>query len=166
MPIRNNIEAIVKQLVTPTGFVYGTNNEMNLFLDKQPLFPVVLLYPLKPIEKTETISYAINDKFSLYLEFLVKTTFDEFTSDNEPYIIQMNNLINEFLIKLDLYKISPNEPKFFEVNVNDKRQSMPVYNKFDVNLTGCNLTLSVKTFKNDGVNPNSRPPGWVAGPYG
>jgi hypothetical protein len=164
--ISDNIQAVVNQLVTPTGFVYGTKDEMNVFLDKVNSFPVVLLYPLKPIEKNETVSYAINDKFSIYLEFLYKTTFDMYTSQNEVFIDLANNLVNEFLIKLDRYRISADQPKFFVINVNDKRQSLPVYNKFDANLTGVNLTLSLTTMTNTGYDPNSRPPGWVAGPYG
>ncbi len=162
MPIRNQIEAVVNQLVTPTGFVYGTKKEINLYLDSQAIFPVALLYPLKPIKKNNTISNAINDKFSIYMEFLFKTEFDEYTSQNETYIEQANNLINEFLVKLQHYRQTPNEARFFQINVNDSESSLPVYNKFDVNVTGCNLTLELKTMTNDNVDPNSRPVGYTA----
>jgi hypothetical protein len=166
MPIRNNIEAVVKQLVTPTGFVYGTKKEMNLFLDNQGTFPVALLYPLKPIKKSNQITNSIGDRFAIYMEFLFKTEFDEFTSDNETYIKQSNDLINEFLVKLQHYRQTPLEARFFQIKVSETETSLPVYNKFDANLTGCNLALELKTMTNDNVDPTSRPAGWVAGPYG
>lgn len=165
--IRNNIEAIVKQLNSSPGFLYGTANELNLLSDKASwINGVVMLYTLKPGKDKATISHAINASYSVYMEFLYMTEFDEYSADNEVWIIKANALKEEFLVKLQAYRISNDQSKFFEVNVGDGDTSIPVYNKFDVNSTGVNLTINLATFNNTPYDPASRPPGWVASPFG
>lgn len=161
MPIRNQIEAVVNQLVIKPNFLYGTARELNVLADDVE-FPIVMLYSLKPIEKDTTLSNAIDEKFAIYLEFLFKTEFDQYTSDNETYIEQANNLCNEFLVKLQNYRESPNASRYFKIHQDEKMRSLPVYNRLDANSTGVNLTLTLKTMNNDGYDPNSRPVGYIA----
>lgn len=164
--IRNQIEAIVNQLNINPSFLYGTANELNLLVDKAK-FPCVMLYTLKPGRDKTTFSHAINASYSIYMEFLYLTEFDEYSYQNEQYIISANALKEEFLIKLQAYRMpGVTQSKFFEVNINDSDTSIPVYNKFDPNSTGVSLTINLATFNNTPYDPNSRPPGWVAGIYG
>lgn len=160
MPIRNQIEAVVNQLVSAPTFLYGTHKELNQLTDNAK-FPVVMLYTLKPITKQQTLSHAINDKFSIYMEFLFKTEFDQYTSQNETYIEQANALIDEFLIKLDNYRESEDDSRYFKIHNKDSMQALPVYNKMDVNSTGMNLSLTLNTMNNTNYDPSTRPLGYV-----
>jgi hypothetical protein len=140
MPIRNQIEAIVQTLsVTPT-FVYGTANELNLLADDAS-FPCVFMYPLQPIDVSPQVNGSVENTFSIYLEFLLKTEFDQYTSDNETYVNQALSLANEFIVKASIYR--ENGGRYFRVKAGDKARCLPVYNKFDVNTTGVNLTISL-----------------------
>jgi hypothetical protein len=140
MPIRNQIEAITQTLSTPVTFVYGTANELNLLSD-DAVFPVVFLYPLQPIDVSPHINGSVNNVFSIYMEFLFKTEYDQYTSQNETYVSQALALVNEFIVKAATYR--EGEGRYFRIKAGDHAKSLPVYNKFDVNSTGVNLTISL-----------------------
>jgi hypothetical protein len=142
MPIRNQIEAITQTLTNTPNFVYGTVNELSLLADDVS-FPCVFMYPLQPIDISPQVNGSVDNTFSVYLEFLFKTDFDQYTSDNETYVNQALNLANEFIVKASKYRES--EGRYFRIKAGDKAKSLPVYNKFDVNTTGVNLTISLAT---------------------
>jgi hypothetical protein len=143
MPIRNQIEAITQTLSTPVTFVYGTANELNQLADDTTTFPVVFMYPLQPIDVSPHVNGSVDNVFSIYLEFLFKTDFDQYTSDNETYVTQALSLANEFIVKASTYR--EGEGRYFRIKAGDRAKSLPVYNKFDVNTTGVNLTISLAT---------------------
>jgi len=142
MPIRNQIEAITQTLSTPVTFVYGTVNELNALAD-DAAFPCVFMYPLQPINISPQVNGSVDNTFSIYLEFLFKTEFDQYTSDNETYVNQALALANEFIVKVSRYR--EGDGRYFRVKAGDKAKSLPVYNKFDVNSTGVNLTITLAT---------------------
>jgi len=143
MPIRNQIEAITQTLTTPVTFVYGTANELNQLADDTTLFPVVFMYPLQPIDVSPQINGSVDNVFSVYMEFLFKTDFDQYTADNETYVTQALALANEFIVKASTYR--EGEGRYFRIKAGSKAKCLPVYNKFDVNTTGVNLTISLAT---------------------
>ena len=143
MPIRNQIEAVAQTLSTPVTFVYGTANELNQIADDATLFPVVFMYPLQPIDVSPQINGSVDNVFSVYLEFLFKTDFDQYTSDNETYVTQALALANEFIVKASTYRET--EGRYFRIKAGSRAKCLPVYNKFDVNTTGVNLTISLAT---------------------
>ncbi|HAL83364.1 MAG TPA: hypothetical protein DCO83_14925 [Mucilaginibacter sp.] len=142
MPIRNQIEAIVQTLSVTPSFVYGTANELNQLADDSS-FPCVFMYPLQPIDVSPQVNGSVDNTFSIYLEFLFKTDFDQYTSDNETYVTQALSLANEFIVKAAKYR--EGEGRYFRIKAGDKAKCLPVYNKFDVNTTGVNLTISLAT---------------------
>jgi len=142
MPIRNQIEAIVQTLSVPSTFVYGTANELNQLADDAS-FPCVFMYTLQPIDVSPQVNGSVDNVFSVYLEFLFKTDFDQYTSDNETYVNQALSLANEFIVKAAKYR--EGDGRYFRIKAGDKAKSLPVYNKFDVNTTGVNLSISLAT---------------------
>jgi len=149
MPIRNQIEAIVQTLTYTPTFVYGTVNELNQLADDAS-FPCVFMYPLQPIDISPQVNGSVDNSFSIYLEFLFKTDFDQYTSDNESYVNQALFMANEFMVKASRYR--EGDGRYFRIRAGDHAKSLPVYNKFDVNTTGVNLTLTLATmyFENYG----------------
>ncbi|HZY36411.1 MAG TPA: hypothetical protein VFE53_07175 [Mucilaginibacter sp.] len=143
MPIRNQIEAIAQTLSTPVTFVYGTANELNQLADDTTNFPVVFMYPLQPIDLSPQVNGSVENVYSIYLEFLFKTDFNQYTSDNETYVTQALSLANEFIVKASTYR--EGEGRYFRIKAGDRAKCLPVYNKFDVNTTGVNLTISLAT---------------------
>jgi hypothetical protein len=141
MPIRNQIQAITQTLSVPVTFIYGTVNELNLLADDAGTFPCVFMYPLQPIDVSAQINGSVDNTFSIYMEFLYKTEFDQFTSDNETYVNQALQLANEFIVKAAKYR--EGEGRYFRIKAGNKARCLPVYNKFDVNSTGVNLTMSL-----------------------
>jgi hypothetical protein len=141
--IRNQIEAITQTLSTPVTFIYGTANELNLLADDAASFPCVFMYPLQPVDISPQINGSVDNTFSVYLEFLYLTEFDQYTSDNETYVTQALQLANDFIVKASTYR--EGEGRYFRIKAGDKARSLPVYNKFDVNSTGVNLTLTLST---------------------
>jgi hypothetical protein len=142
MPVRNQIEAITQTLSTPVTFVYGTANELNQLAD-DAAFPCVFMYPLQPIDVSAQVNGSVDNVFSIYLEFLFKTDFDQYTADNETYVSQALSLANEFIVKAAKYR--EGDGRYFRIKAGDKAKCLPVYNKFDVNTTGVNLTISLAT---------------------
>ena len=140
--IRNQIQSITQTLTTPTTFIYGTANELNLLAD-DTTFPVVFMYPLQPVDISPQVNGSVDNTFSVYLEFLFKTEFDQYSSDNETYVTQALQMANEFVIKAAKYR--EGEGRYFRIKAGDKAKSLPVYNKFDVNTTGVSLTLTLKS---------------------
>jgi hypothetical protein len=138
--IRNQIQAITQTLTPPLTFVYGTINELNLLADDAS-FPCVFMYPLQPVDLSPQVNGSVDNTFSIYLEFLFKTEFDQFTADNETYVTQALQLANQFMINASKYR--EGEGRYFRVKAGDKAKCMPVYNKFDVNSTGVSLTISL-----------------------
>ncbi len=149
MPIRNQIQAIVQTLSRQPTFIYGTVNEMNALADDLNSFPCVFMYPLQPIEIAPHINGSVENKFSIYLEFLFKTAFDQYTSDNESYVNQALSMANEFIVKASKYR--EGEGRYFRIKATDKAKSLPVYNKFDVNTTGVNLSITLSTMYFDNI---------------
>jgi hypothetical protein len=149
MPIRNQIEAITQTLSTPVTFIYGTLNELNTLAD-DATFPCVFMYPLQPIDVSPQINGSVNNSFSIYLEFLCNTEFDQYTSDNETYVNQALQLANEFIVKASTYR--EGEGRYFKIKAGDKAKCLPVYNKFDTNTTGVNLTITLATMYFENFN--------------
>jgi hypothetical protein len=100
------------------------------------------MYPLQPIDVSPQLNGSVENTFSIYLEFLFKTEFDQYTADNETYVNQALSLANEFIVKVSKYRES--EGRYFRVKAGDKAKCLPVYNKFDVNTSGVNLTISLE----------------------
>jgi len=142
MPIRNQIEAIVQTLTGTPAFIYGTVNELNALADDAAAFPCVFMYPLQPIDVSPQVNGSVENTFSIYLEFLFKTEFDQYTADNETYVNQALSLANEFIVKTSKYREAGG--RYFRVKAGDKAKCLPVYNKFDVNTSGVNLTISLE----------------------
>lgn len=142
MPIRNQIEAVVQTLTNSPTFVYGTANEINQLADDAS-FPCVFMYPLQPIDVSPQVNGSVDNTFSVYLEFLFKTEFGQYTSDNETYMNQALSMANEFIVKVAKYR--EGDGRYFRIKAGDKAKCLPVYNKFDVNSTGVNLTISLAT---------------------
>jgi len=140
MPIRNQIEAITQSLTEQPTFIYGTVNEINQLADDAS-FPCVFLYPLQPIDLSPQVNGSVDNKFSLYLEFLYKTEFDQYTSGNEDYVNQALRMANEFIVKASKYR--EGDGRYFRIKAGDKAKCLPVYNKFDVNSTGVSLTITL-----------------------
>lgn len=141
MPIRNQIQAITQSLTEQPNFIYGTASELNLLADDAN-FPVVFMYPLQPIELSPQVNGSVSNTFSVYLEFLYKTEFDQFTADNETYVNQALQMANEFIVKVAKYRES--DGRYFRIKAGEKAKCLPVYNKFDTNSTGVNLTISLQ----------------------
>jgi len=140
--IRNQIQSITQTLSNTPTFIYGTANEFNLLAD-DATFPVVFMYPLQPVEVSPQINGSVDNTFSVYLEFLYQTEFDQYTSDNETYVNQALQMANEFIVKASKYR--EGEGRYFKIKAGDKAKCLPVYNKFDVNTTGVSLTITLAT---------------------
>lgn len=140
--IRNQVQSITQTLTAAPAFVYGTANELNLLAD-DTAFPVVFMYPLQPVDVSPQINGSVDNTFSIYLEFLYKTEFDQYTADNETYITQALQMANEFIVKAATYR--EGEGRYFRIKAGDKARCLPVYNKFDVNTTGVSLTMTLAT---------------------
>ncbi len=142
MPIRNQIQSITQILTEQPTFVYGTANEINELADDAS-FPCVFMYPLQPITVSPHINGSVDNTFSVYLEFLYKTEFDQYTSDNEIYVNQALKMANEFIVKTSKYR--EGEGRYFRIKPGNNAKCLPVYNKFDVNSTGVSLTMILST---------------------
>lgn len=142
MPIRNQIEAVTQLLTEQPNFIYGTVNEINQLADDAS-FPVVFMYPLQPIDVSPQVNGSVDNTFSVYLEFLYKTEFDQYTSGNEDYVNQALRMANEFIVKASKYR--EGDGRYFRIKAGDKAKCLPVYNKFDVNSTGVSLTITLAT---------------------
>ncbi|MEO6850711.1 MAG: hypothetical protein ABI203_03395 [Mucilaginibacter sp.] len=142
MPIRNQIEAVTQTLTAQPTFIYGTVNEINALAD-DAAFPCVFMYPLQPIDVSPQINGSVDNTFSVYMEFLYKTEYDQYTADNETYVNQALQMANEFIVKASKYR--EGEGRYFRIKAGDKAKCLPVYNKFDTNSTGVNLTITLAT---------------------
>lgn len=126
--MRNQIEAIVQTLTGSPSFAYGTQTELNTLAD-DAAFPCVFMYPLQPIDVSPQVNGSVDNTFTVYLEFLFKTDFGQYTSDNETYISQALQLANQFIVKASLYR--EGEGRYFRIKAGNKAKCVPVYNKFD-----------------------------------
>jgi len=142
MPIRNQIEAVVQTLTGNPTFIYGTANELNLLAD-DAVFPCVFLYPPQNINLSPQINGSVDNTFSISLDFLFKTDFDQYTADNESFVSQALFMANQFIAKASTYR--QGDGRYFRIKAGDKAKCMPVYNKFDVNTTGVSLTITLAT---------------------
>jgi len=142
MPIRNQIEAVTQLLTQQPTFIYGTVNEINQLADDAS-FPCVFMYPLQPIDVSPQVNGSVDNTFSVYLEFLYKTEFDQYTSGNEDYVNQALRMANEFIVKASKYR--EGDGRYFRIKAGDKAKCLPVYNKFDVNSTGVSLPITLAT---------------------
>jgi hypothetical protein len=147
MPIRNQIEAIVQTLSNSPAFIYGTANELNTLAD-DTTFPAVFLYPPQLINLSPQVNGSVQNIFTIMIEFLYKTEFDQYTADNETYVSQALHLANQFIVKAAKYR--EGDGRYFRINAGEKVKCTPVYNKFDVNTTGVslNITLAAMYFDN------------------
>ena len=150
MPIRNYIYNITQSLNVKPGFVYGTANELNQLADDEA-FPCVFMYPLQAIELSPAVNGSVHNTFTVYLEFLFKTSFDQYTADNETYVSQALHMANEFLVKASHYTAN-GTARQFKVMAGSKAKCLPVYNKYDVNTTGVGLTLTLQNMGFDNFN--------------
>ena len=142
MPIRNQIEAVTQLLTEQPTFIYGTVNEINQLADDAS-FPCVFMYPLQPIDVSPQVNGSVDNTFSVYLEFLYKTEFDQYTSGNEDYVNHALRMANEFIVKASRYR--EGDGRYFRIKAGDKAKCMPVYNKFDANSTGVSLAITLAT---------------------
>jgi len=142
MPIRNQIEAVVQTLTGSPTFIYGTANELNLLAD-DATFPCVFLYPPQNINLSPQINGSVENTFSITLDFLFKTDFDQYTADNETYVSQALFMANQFIAKASTYR--QGDGRYFRIKAGDKAKCVPAYNKFDVNTTGVSLTITLAT---------------------
>ncbi|GGB08002.1 hypothetical protein [Mucilaginibacter rubeus] len=138
--MRNQIEAIVQTLNGNLAFAYGTQAELNTLADDIS-FPCVFLYPLQPIEVSPQVNGSVDNTFTVYMEFLFKTDFGQFTAENETCISQALQMANQFVVKASKYR--EGEGRYFRVKAGQKAKCVPVYNKFDVNTTGIGLTIAL-----------------------
>jgi hypothetical protein len=129
--IRNQIQSITQTLSSAPTFIYGTQNELNLLADDAS-FPCVFMYPLQPVDVSPQINGSVDNTFSVYLEFLYKTEFDQYSADNEIYVNQALQMANEFIVKAAKYR--EGEGRYFRIKAGDKARALPVYNKFDENI--------------------------------
>jgi hypothetical protein len=150
MPIRNHIFKITDTLSGSPGFIYGTANELNQLADDKA-FPCVFMYPLQSIELSPAINGSVHNTFTVYLEFLFKTNFDQYTYDNETYVSQALHLANEFLVKASNYSDN-GVARHFKIMAGSKAKCLPVYNKYDVNTTGVSLTLTLQNLGFESYN--------------
>jgi len=144
--MRNQIETIVQSLTGGPTFAYGTQNELNTLADDKT-FPCVFMYPLQPIEVSPQVNGSVDNTFTIYLEFLFKTDFGQFTADNETYVQQALQMANQFIVKASKYR--EGEGRYFRIKAGIKAKCLPVYNKFDVNTTGIGLTITLPTMYYD-----------------
>ncbi|MBS7564678.1 hypothetical protein KHS38_09705 [Mucilaginibacter sp. Bleaf8] len=151
MPIRNHIEAITTTLTAKPTFAYGTANELNRLADEQH-FPCVFLFAIPAIELSPAINGSVDNTFTVYLEFLFQTNFDQYTADNEMYVSKALQMANEFIAKAAQYRAHPTEARFFKIKSGIKAKCTPVYNKYDVNTTGVGLTLVLETMSFDAIH--------------
>ncbi len=142
MPIRNQTEAVVQSLTGTPTFLYGTVNELNTLAD-DVAFPCIFLYPPQAINLSPQINGSVDNTFTVTLDFLYKTDFDQYTADNETYVSQALHLANEFIAKASKYR--EGDGRYFKIKAGDKAKCVPVYNKFDVNTTGVSLTITLAT---------------------
>ena len=149
MPIRNQIEAVVQTLTGAPTFIYGTTNELNLLADDAE-FPCVFMQPLQSITVAPHVNGSVDNAFTVILEFLYKTDFDQYTSANETYVNQALHLANEFMVKASKYR--EGDGKYFKVKAGGNAKCVPVYNKYDVNTTGVSLTLTLSTLYFENFN--------------
>lgn len=140
--MRNQIEAIVQTLNGNPTFAYGTQAELNTLAD-DVVFPCVFLYPLQPIDVSPQVNGSVDNTFTIYMEFLFKTDFGQFTAENEIYVSQALQMANQFVVKASQYR--EGEGRYFRVKAGQKAKCVPVYNKFDVNTTGVGLTITLST---------------------
>lgn len=150
--ISTQIQAIVGQLNAVPSFFYGTPKELNVKLDKNTVWPTVCLYPIAPIPAKYTLSNAVSNTFSIQVKFLFKSEFDQFTTDNDTLVTQALAIGNEFMVKLANYRETHASGRFFKVHKNDSATFSPLYNDFDINLTGVKLAMTVSTMYNDNVS--------------
>ncbi|MBD1394597.1 hypothetical protein [Mucilaginibacter glaciei] len=140
--MRNQIEAITQTLTGAPSFLYGTEKELNTLAD-DAAFPCVMLYPLQPIVVSPQVNGSVNNIFTIYIEFLYKTEFGQFTAQNEAYVQQAMYMANQFMVKAAKYR--DGDGRYFRVKAGEKAKCLPVYNKFDVNTTGVGLTITLST---------------------
>lgn len=137
--MRNQIEAIVQSFGNRPTFLYGTEKELNELADDTE-FPCVMLYPLQPIVLSPHVNGSVHNTFTLYLEFLYKTEFGQYTAENETFIQQALHMANEFLVKAAKYR--DGKGRYFRIKAGEKAKCVPVYNKFDTNTSGVGLTIT------------------------
>jgi hypothetical protein len=144
--MRNQIEAVTQSLSAAPSFLYGTEKELNTLAD-DTAFPCVFMYPMHPIVISPQINGSVNNVFTLYLEFLYKTEFGQYTAANETYVQQALRMANEFMVKAATYR--DGEGRYFRIKAGEKAKCLPVYNKFDVNTTGVGVTVTLNTMYYD-----------------
>ncbi|WP_295711007.1 hypothetical protein [Mucilaginibacter sp.] len=144
--MRNQIEAIVQTLTGSPAFAYGTQIELNTLADDKA-FPCVFMYPLQTIEVSPQVNGSVDNTFTVYLEFLYKTDFGQYTADNETYVQQALQMANQFMVKASGYR--EGDGRYFRIKAGIKAKCLPVYNKFDVNTTGISLTITLPTMYYD-----------------
>ena len=142
MPIRNQIEAVTQMLPVPATFIYGTANELNLLAD-DAAFPCVFMHPLQAVEVVPALNGSVDNTYTLYLEFLYKTEFGQYTADNETLVQQALHLANTFMVNAAAYR--EGDGRYFKIKAGLKAKCVPVYNKYNVNTTGVGLTLTLST---------------------
>jgi hypothetical protein len=150
MPIRNHIEAVTRTLAAQPTFAYGTANELNRLADEQR-FPCVFLFAIPAIELSPAVNGSVDNTFTVYLEFLFQTDFDQYTADNETYVSQALHMASEFIAKAAQYRAQPTGARFFKIKPGTKAKCTPVYNKYDVNTTGVGITIVLETMNFDPI---------------
>jgi len=145
MSIKEILKDIVENTLNIGGdsfrFYHGDENDINLETDEQTFPFVALLSPVK--NKNITVaSGAIYEKYILHLFFLYKSELDWNPEEHEVVIQKARLAKNQFLSILN---------KDSRIRSFEESDSIEVFNKTDVNLSGIYLMLSATPQINNSV---------------
>lgn len=130
-------------------FLFGTGKELNQMADDATTPFCIFLYALQPVKLKQTISGGIEESFSVYMEFLKVTEFGEYTNDVEDEREQCLEILKEFLVRLQQYRV--NGSKVYLVEIRDEAKSVNFYDKYDVNMVGHSLEFNLKKLYRDNI---------------
>lgn len=147
--IRNQIEAVINLIQDPVTFMYGTQNENNEAADRVSVFPLVMLYPLHPIDVQLRVTGSVDNTFDVYIEFMMLTKFEKNTAQNEVLVNQMRVLANKFLVNAVNYQQPEDNTTYFKFTPGSIGKIIPVYWNKDANMTGVCLTFKTAIRQDD-----------------
>ena len=150
MALKAEISTVVASMTVPPSFFFGTVAELNQLAEYVPTFPCVFMLALQPVKNSYTLNSAIANRYSIYLEFLYQIEVGVSTDQCEVYDSLCEGLINEFLIRLKNLR-GANGQKIFLINLKSISNSQQVFNKYDTNTFGRNLTMDLETVLNKNI---------------
>jgi hypothetical protein len=151
MSLKYHISAIVAQLTGTPTFVFGRKDELNSLAEyvdfQQGAHSAVFMYAIQDERGERSKSGGRKVVFGIYLQFLKQTLFTEWSSENDVIVQEMRELKNEFLNRLTEYEVNGN--RVFNISFGDRDKSQNLYQKFDVNTTGVDLTIELRELYKD-----------------